>query len=203
VKLGLENRKKAIWAAVLGGLAILALAYEIIPFFAGGGTSASLASAPAPAAASHASSSGRKGSKGSKKAQTATNLDPTLQLRLLEGTEKTMYSGSGRNIFVSQAEPPPTPMGTGATDHPKIAPVVYTPPPVQQAPPIPLKFFGFASQPGEPKRIFLSAGEDVFIAGEGEIVDRRYKVVRISPTSVEMQDVVNSGPPQNIPLTQG
>ena len=42
-----------------------------------------------------------------------------------------------------------------------------------------------------------------FIAGEGEIIDRRYKVVRISPTSVEIQDVVGSGPPQSIPLTQG
>jgi hypothetical protein len=66
-----------------------------------------------------------------------------------------------------------------------------------------LKFFGFANQPGEPKKIFLSQGEDVFIAGEGEIIDRRYKVVHISATSVEIQDVVNSGPPQIIPLTQG
>jgi hypothetical protein len=41
------------------------------------------------------------------------------------------------------------------------------------------------------------------VAGEGEIVDRRYKVVRISPASVEVQDMVYSGPPQNIPLTQG
>ncbi len=69
--------------------------------------------------------------------------------------------------------------------------------------PIPLKFFGFASKPGEPKKIFLQQGEDIFVAGEGEIVNRRYKVLRISPTSVEMQDVVGSGPPQNIPLTQG
>ena len=77
------------------------------------------------------------------------------------------------------------------------------PPPIPAAPPIPLKFFGFASQPGEAKKIFLSKGEDVFIAGEGEIVDRRYKVIRISSTSVEVQDLVGSGPPQNIPLTQG
>jgi hypothetical protein len=34
-------------------------------------------------------------------------------------------------------------------------------------------------------------------------VNRRYKVIRISPTSVEIQDMVYSGPPQNIPLTQG
>ena len=66
-----------------------------------------------------------------------------------------------------------------------------------------MKFFGFASRPGEPKKIFLIKGEDTFIAGEGEIVDRRYKVVKISPTSVDIQDVVGSGPPQNIPLTQG
>jgi hypothetical protein len=66
-----------------------------------------------------------------------------------------------------------------------------------------LKFFGFANQPGEPKKVFLSKGDDVFIAGEGEIVDRRYKVVRISQGSVEIQDVVGSGPPQTVPLTQG
>ena len=114
MKLGLENRKKAIWAAVLGVLAILALAYEIIPFFAGGEPSASLAPTPAPAAASHTSSSGHKGSKGSKKAQTATNLDPTLQLKLLEGTEKTMYSGSGRNIFVSPGGSAANPDGDGS-----------------------------------------------------------------------------------------
>jgi len=70
-------------------------------------------------------------------------------------------------------------------------------------PPIPLKFYGFASSPGEPKKIFLKNGDDVFVAGEGEIVDRRYKVIRITNTSVEIQDVVTSGPPQTIPLTQG
>ena len=97
----------------------------------------------------------------------------------------------------------PTPIATGHTDGPQDTEEAYrlpTPPP---APPIPLKFYGFASSPGEPKKIFLKLGEDVFVAGEGEIVDRRYKVVRISNTSVEIQDVVNSGPPQNIPLTQG
>ena len=45
-------------------------------------------------------------------------------------------------------------------------------------------------------------GDDVFVAGEGEIVDRRYKVIRITATSVDIQDMVYSGPPQSIPLTQ-
>ncbi len=200
MKLGLENRKKAIWATVLGVLAVAIMAYEFIPMFTGSpSTSASYTPAPAP---SHTAMAAHPGSKAGKKAQAAASLDPTLQLKLLEASEQTKYSGSGRNIFVSQAEAIPQPKGPGVTDHTKVTPK-WTPPPVPQAPPIPLKFFGFASQPGEPKRIFLSQGEDVFIAAEGEIVDRRYKIVRISATSVEIQDVVNSGPPQSIPLTQG
>jgi len=46
------------------------------------------------------------------------------------------------------------------------APVVLRAPP---PPPINLKFFGFANKPGEAKKIFLSQGEDVFIAGEGDM----------------------------------
>jgi hypothetical protein len=77
--------------------------------------------------------------------------------------------------------------------------VAPSPPP---PPPINLKFFGFASKAGEAKRIFLSKGEDVFIAGEGDIVDRRYKVLQIGPTSVTIQDVLTNNT-QQIPLTQG
>jgi hypothetical protein len=64
-----------------------------------------------------------------------------------------------------------------------------------------LKFFGFASKPGELKKVFLSQGEDVFIAHEGDIVDRRYKVERITPMAVEIEDVQNNNR-QSIPLTQ-
>ena len=131
------------------------------------------------------------------------NLDPTLRLDLLATSEKTHYEGNGRNIFVSQRGR----CGDSSSNDTRNADAqdgnpYHTPTP-PQPPPIPLKFYGFASRPGEPKKIFLKLGEDVFVAGEGEIVDRRYKVIRISPNSVEIQDVVNSGPPQNIPLTQG
>jgi hypothetical protein len=199
VQLGLENKKKTAWAAVLAVLALLAMAYEFVPFFAGSSTTASSAEAAAPMA-THGTL--RPGKKGSKKTH-AENLDPTLRLDLLATSEKTQYEGSGRNIFVSQAEVVeiPHPITTGAPDAPQET--RYQTPTPPQPPPIPLKFYGFASRPGEPKKIFLKLGEDVFVAGEGEIVDRRYKVIRISPTSVQMQDVVNSGPPQNIPLTQG
>jgi len=198
VQLGLENKKKTTWAAVLAVVALLAVAYEFIPFFTGSSTPNSSAQAAAPLSQRATTRPGRKMGK---KQPRVENLDPTLRLDLLASSENTKYEGNGRNIFVSHAEDVVIP-------RPGFSPVMdqqpgYRTPVPPQAPPIPLKFYGFASRAGEPKKIFLKLGEDVFVAGEGEIVDRRYKVIHISPNSVEIQDVVNSGPPQNIPLTQG
>jgi hypothetical protein len=198
VQLGLENKKKTTWAVVLAVLALLAVAYEFIPFFSESSTPSSSAQAAAPLPPKP----NPRATKKTGKKERPQNLDPTLRLDLLAASEKTQYEGNGRNIFVSQAEPVviPHPVGPGATDQPGEN-IGYHPPPPQQAPPIPLKFYGFASREGEPKKIFLKLNEDVFVAGEGEIVDRRYKVVHISNSSVQIQDVVNSGPPQNISLT--
>lgn len=198
MQLGLENKKKTMWAAVLGVVALVAAAYEIVPLFTESSTpsTSAQAAAPVPTLAPR-----RLGSKPGKKPH-VESLDPTLRLDLLAMSEETKYEGNGRNIFVSQPDVViPKPIAPGSPDAPKRDPYHLPPPPPPA--PIPLKFYGFASSPGEPKKIFLKLGEDVFVAGEGEIVDRRYKVIRISPMSVEIQDVVNSGPPQNIPLTQG
>jgi hypothetical protein len=201
VRLGTENRKQTIVAAVLGVVLLLIVAYYVVP---SSSTSASTTTAttagsegsPAKAGAHHASSTPGK------KERPPQSLDPTLHLQQLASTEQIKYEGSGRNIFVAQPDQViPTPLAPGVMkkdDEP-----IYHPPSPVAPTPIPLKFFGFASQPGEAKKVFLAKGEDVFIAGEGEIVDRRYKVVRITPTSVDIQDVVGSGPAQSIPLTQG
>jgi len=202
VQLGTESKKKTIWAAALGGIAVLVLAYQFVPMFVGSSSSPdSNAQAAAPIATRVTVARG--GSRARHK-ERAESLDPTLRLDLLAASEQTHYEGNGRNIFVSQAEQVviPTPLKKGNIDNdPAVG--AYVPPTPPPPTPIPLKFFGFASKRGEPKKIFLSEGEDVFVAGEGEIVDRRYKVIRIAPTSVEIQDVLNSGPPQNIPLTPG
>lgn len=202
MQLGFENKKQTMWAIALGVVAVLAMAYEIIPMLTGSSTPASSAQAAAPTAARVTT---RPGAKPGKKPR-VENLDPTLRLDLLAASEQTLYEGSGRNIFVSRADDVviPTPGAPGVTDNQKKEDTYHLPSP-PPAPPIPLRFYGFASRPGEPKKIFLRSvsGEDVFVAGEGEIVDRRYKVIRISPTSVEIQDMVYSGPPQNLPLIQG
>jgi hypothetical protein len=134
-------------------------------------------------------------------AAAAPTLDPTLRLNLLAQSEDVKYEGSGRNIFDRESAPViPQPVANGKKDEGKPAPPpVYTPPP---PPPIPLKFFGFTNTPGEPKQVFLLSGDDTLIAKEGDIVNRRYKVLRINPNSVEIQDMLNNSR-QTIPLTQG
>jgi hypothetical protein len=208
VKLGTENRRELIVAAVLGLVLLIIVVYQFMP-------SSSTIASTAPGTTSTATGPlalpangarpARHSSAPAKKERPAQSLDPTLQLKLLAATEAIKYEGSGRNIFVSQAEAVviPTPGASGVTDKDKKDEKIYQVPGPTPPPPIPLKFFGFANRPGEPKKVFLIKGDDTFIAGEGDIVDRRYKVVKISPTSVDIQDVVLSGPPQNIPLTLG
>lgn len=207
MQLGLENKKKTMWAAILGGVALVYGAYTFIPMFTG--PSSTAASTTPPPSPSLGHSTLHPGGRVAKKNRLET-LDPTLRLDLLATSEQTHYEGSGHNIFVAQQDEVaiPKPVSNGRkdvanNDGPGGSAGPNGPPPIPPPPPIPLKFFGFASKPGEPKKVFLSHDDDVFVAGEGEIVDRRYKVMRISNGSVEVQDMVYSGPPQNLPLSQG
>jgi len=193
VKFGSENRKQLIAASVLGAIALIQVVRMAWP------------SAPPPSSEASASTTLNTTTSSStpKTPGTATlkladmSLDPTLRLQLLHAVEGITYGGSGRNIFVEQPDAPP-PMPT------PVAPPVDLGPPqpvIIPPPPITLKFFGFSTKPGEPKRAFLAQGDDVFIASEGDIVNRRYKVVHINPSSAEIEDVLFNHS-QSIPLTQ-
>lgn len=194
MKLGIENRKQLIALGVLGGIAVLMLAYEFWP--------ASSSSAPEatklPSAL--AKPAMRRTPSGKMVPVVEPRLDPTLDLNLLARSEEIKYAGNGRNIFVAGSLAViEKPKGPGVTD-PQSA--TLSAPVIQPPPPITLKFFGFANRPGETKKVFLSQGEDVFIAAEGDIVNRRYRVLRISPNAVDVEDVINNNR-QSLPLVQG
>ena len=122
-----------------------------------------------------------------------------MRFDLLKSSEDTKYEGAGRDVFRVFVEIPK--VVQSPVNPQQQATVNQGPAPPPPPPPIDLKFFGFAiSKPGEGKRIFLVQNEDIFIAKEGDIVDRRYKVVRISPNSVEILDVLSNNR-QSIPLT--
>jgi hypothetical protein len=200
MKLGAENRNKVIAAGVLGLLALVLVVRALIsPGGAEPATPVTAAITPTPVVPATKKPAVKTKSL-VKRTGPPRSLDPELRYDWLKASEDMKYSGEGRNIFSAQA-PIPKPVAPGHTDGDETAEDAGPPPP-PPPPPINLKFFGFASKPGEPKKVFLSQGEDVFIAAEGEIVNRRYKVMRISPVSVEIEDEMNNHR-QSIPLTQG
>lgn len=193
MKLGTENKKQVIALGVLVVVALVLLSRMFSP------SAPDTSQAMAPAPGSSAIPLTRRTASGKIVKITEPRLDPTLELDVLQRSEQAKYEGSGRNIFVNGPVSIPQPKRNGATDHAQTA-FVHPPPP--PPPPITLKFFGFANRPGEPKKVFLVQDQDVFIAGEGDIVNRRYRVLRISAASVDVEDVLTNNR-QSIPLTQG
>ena len=118
MKLGTENRKELIAAGVLGGVLLLIVVYQFMPSASTIASTAPATSATEPLTLPAARPAAHHGSAPVKKERPGQNLDPTLQLKLLAATEAIKYEGSGRNIFISQAEAVviPTVLGQAATD---------------------------------------------------------------------------------------
>ena len=130
-------------------------------------------------------------------------LDPTLHMGAMLVTESLLYSGSGRNIFsgTSVAAPvsipkPIKPARPQQVFQTNVQLPTGPPPP----PPIDLKFFGTETSGGGKRQAFLLRGEDVFLASAGEIVQRRYRVLSIAPSSIVVEDLLNNNR-QTLPLT--
>jgi hypothetical protein len=195
MKVGAENKPVLIGAIVCAVLAVVFVARAVMQ----------MREATPPPAPRNAATQGPQARRvrGAATAQLpkTNSLDPTLRLDLLKSSEDVEYKGTGRNIFAAEAEPIPKPVQQ-VMKQPEPPKMVCPGDPACPKPPIPLKFYGFASKPGEPKKIFLSSGDDVFVAAEGEIVNRRYRVLHIGVNSVEIEDVLQNNR-QTIPLTQG
>jgi len=141
--------------------------------------------------------------------------DPSLHLEQLARLQQVKITGGMRSLFeFSQAPPPPPPQAPVAKILPKqaarkfVGPMPPPPPPPPtpvykpQAPPIPLKFFGYVNASrGGARRAFFLEGESIHVAAEGELVKKRYKVVRIGVNSVTMEDTQFEGQ-QTLQLTK-
>ena len=129
-------------------------------------------------------------------------LDPTLREDLLERSREVEYQGSSRNIFQVYTPPPAPPPAAPAPSPTAAASAPPLPPPPPPAPTIPLKFYGVAAPSGSPqKKAFLTDGEEIFIAQEGEMIARFYKVVRIGINTIELEDS-RSKQKQSLPLQE-
>ncbi|MDP9170657.1 MAG: hypothetical protein M3N54_08575, partial [Acidobacteriota bacterium] len=141
-----------------------------------------------------------------------SSVDPTLHLSLLAKLQDVKVEGSPRSLFevsdhaptatLAMKEPPKIPI-TPAFVGPKPPPPPPGPPPVPEAPRIALKFYGFVnpSKPGN-KRAFFLDGEEIVVASEGDLIKKRYKIVRIGVNSAVVEDTTFKGnnTQQTLPL---
>jgi hypothetical protein len=187
LKIGAENKTQLRLMIALLVIAALVLIYNFWNF----GTS----SAASPSASSAATAAQRKAPP-----VVDSTLDPRIRIDILAASQSKKYE-PGRNIFRMEEAPLPKVDGSvRATKGPWTVDLPPTPTPTPPPPPISLKFYGFASKGNEPKRIFLSDQDEVFLARQGDIVERKYKVAQINNTSVVIEDVLNNNR-QTIPLT--
>ena len=192
LKLGTENKKQVYIATALIAVVVLAGGYEFYDYFA----------APAPRPIPVQPAPGARPAAGpaqmsvslvsGTEAQKLTNdgLDPTLHLDRLAQSEEVEYEGTGRNIFSADSTPVviDRPLGPARPIQPNVT-TPGPPPGPPKPPPIDLKYFGYTQAKDKSLKAFFVHGDDVFMAKTGEIVDHRYKVGTISPTSVQVTDL--------------
>ncbi len=200
LKIGTEDRRKVIIAASLGVIAIGCVIYIATMIFGGPdvppprpapqqqATAVRTRSAVISARGDNTGLMSTPSAAGFAAANGSATLDPALRFDLLAQSETTEYKGTGRNIF-SVTAPAPVIEAVKAP----IRPADAGPPPPPPKPPINLKFYGYETAKSGKKRVFLvNPNEDVFIAAEGDIVDRRYRVVKIGTNSVQIEDILNN-----------
>ena len=222
---GTENRRKTILAGVMGGVALIAVIIGYNEVFGGssappptpavvttGSTNGNrvggamrgsyTATATGPATGPGAGLGVAPGVAATRMASTSSSLDPTLDETAMLRTESLVYSGTGRNIFSLVYTPPApvlpkSPYPARPNPNAVVAPPVPTGPP--PPPPINLKFFGTAVRANGQRQAFLLSGEDVYLAAQGDIVARKYKIVSIGSNSIQVEDLVNRNT-QTLPL---
>lgn len=119
--------------------------------------------------------------------------NPHILTERLEGLQHVEYKGSHRNIF-SETPPPhvPTPeeVKRAAANAP---PVMPPPPPPPPAIIVNVKFYGYVDDLHTgARRAFFTNGEDIFIAGIGDMLENRLRVTRIGNDTVELMEVSSS-----------
>ncbi len=134
-------------------------------------------------------------------------IDPTLKLALLVKLRQVPLQGGQRSLFDFAPEPVKEATKVVLADKQHIGmpkgpeeakPETPSGPP--PPPPIPLKFYGFVSATSD-KRAFFLDGDEILVAAEGEIIKKRYKVVRIGISSAVVKDE-QSNSEQTLPLVQ-
>jgi len=173
------SRPKIVLAVTLGGAAIL-------------GTMMVTRGGPTSAATSQTTSSRAPAASGPATQPPVTDL----KLERLEQA-RADFGEPARNPFRFRPRPAPqAPRPTPTTPAPAAAPLrPAAPPPPTGPPPIQLRFIGLFDAPGQAGRVaILSDGRgNVFQGKEGDIIEGRYRVGRVTADSLELSYVDGRG----------
>jgi hypothetical protein len=122
----------------------------------------------------------------------ATPQAPVVDLHLERLTsEREPLPESNRDPFRFRPTAPPEPRRSAEPRPPRpedaLPPVPSGPPPPPPPPPIPVKFFGLVELRGGARvAAFSDTRGNTFYGKEGDIIEGRYRLLRISADSVEL-----------------
>jgi hypothetical protein len=119
---------------------------------------------------------------------TPVNVDnPALRLDILKRFLALEYKGVHRSIFSATLPPPPPPPVSKVPVN--VAPAL---PPGPAPLTVDAKYFGYVSDMGGSHRraFFATANnEDVIIAGEGDTLMGRFRIIRLTNTTADVEEV--------------
>ncbi len=162
------------WVKGVLGVVCLLLLIDLVTQIGGVKAGSNRSSAPAAAAGTRPlAPSSQKG------ADDLSRYDPVVRLDLLKELQSRRLPKSTRNPFEfvasrSAAQP--------ASSEPSAAPSPPAPPPV------PLKTLGYSEKGEGQQEAFVSDEEQVYVVHEGETFAQKYKVLKITPKFIEIED---------------
>ncbi len=124
-----------------------------------------------------------------------------MHLELLARLQDVSPESSGRNLFQFSTPPPPPAPPAALAKLTAPEPIVVVQPKPQTPgtesraaapppPPIPLKCYALATARATGKKAaFFLDGDEILIGSEGDVLKKRYRVVRIGVNSVVMEDM--------------
>ena len=213
-----QQRQVVVLGVLIAALAVI-VGIQVLPLLGGSSPPppAPIAATPAPTAPATAANTARRPAGSSRSTAGRTARTPTanangngplsgveeVHLAKLQEKEPEPIDGH-RNPFTFGADPKVVKQQAEAAERAKqqaaIAaatpppPINTGPPPVPPPPPITLKFFGVVSAPGRVGKVAaLGDGKFVYHGREGEIVEGRYRIVKIGEESIQMEYVDGRG----------
>ena len=168
---GKEHKEKLI----LAGLGVVC-AFMVGRLILGSGGSVPKPSSPPAAPTARAEKSG------SKPVGELAQYNPVVRLDVLKDLNDRPLPQLDRDPFEFE----PTPQEVAAAK--QAEQVKNTPPPPPPPPPIPFKAVGFEQTANGSRAAYLTDDQETYIVHEGEEFAQRFKVVKITSTTVEVAD---------------